>query len=102
MGVEAGTDRWLFRLVVGIDNAGETGYELRLENVTTNDGSVVTGGGSSGVVAPGETATLTGSWILPKGETPTSVDVTGIVDPEGRAAVTTERVTLAKVPVRGA
>lgn len=100
--VDASADRWLFRLVVAVENTGADPYELRLENTTTSAGTVVTGGGSSGEIAPGDSTSVTGSWVLPQGETPNSVDVTGVVDPGGAAEATTERVRLAKVPVRGA
>lgn len=99
--VDAQTDRWLLRLVVAVENTADVPYELRLENATTNAGTVVTGGGSSGPVPPGESASVTGTWVLPGGETPEAVDMTGVLDPGGDPETTTERVRLAKVPVRG-
>lgn len=100
--VDASSERWLLRLVVAVDNSTDTAYEFQLGNVTTNAGTVVTGGASTGVLSPSERTTLAGTWTIPGGETPESVDATGILDPDGAAETTTERVRLAKVPVRGA
>lgn len=100
--VDATAEHWHLRLVVAVENTSDTPYEFRLENATTSAETVVTGGGSTGPIPAGETTSLTGTWDLPIGETPEAVDVAGVVDPDGRAETTAERVRLAKVPVRGA
>ena len=71
-------------VTLSVQNQDRTGYELRLDNVTTGAGTTVDGSGSTtGTVDGVETGTVTGSWLLPAGERPETMTVTAVTDPEG-------------------
>ena len=71
-------------VTLSVRNQDRSGYELRLDNVTTVAGTTVEGTGSTtGTVDGVETGTVTGSWLLPPGEEPASLTVTAVTDPEG-------------------
>jgi len=69
-------DGWQFRLTVAINNTGEGSYALSLDHVTTRAGTVVTERVSTGRLAPGENRTISGTWLLPKGQRPESIQAT--------------------------
>jgi len=69
-------DGWEFRLTVAVNNTGADGYVLSIDQVTTRAGAVVTGRVSTGRLAAGENQTVTGTWLLPKGQRPDSIQVT--------------------------
>lgn len=91
---------WTFTMVVGIENTTDRTYELRLRSVTTDGGATVRGGGESDPVPPGESGSVTGSWDLPEGSSPASVDVVSIAR-DGTVTKVDRTVTLGSVPVRG-
>lgn len=71
--VYARDDGWRFDLTVDVENRGDRPYELRLGTVTTQDGARVEGGASTGRLAAGESASLSASYDLPDGETPSTM-----------------------------
>lgn len=101
--VDGSGDPWRFRLVVAVENAGDATYELRLDDLTLEDGDVVSGGGSTGQIPPGETGSVEGTWEIPQGTSPARVDAVGVSYGGGEETTKASRetVTLGKVPVRG-
>jgi hypothetical protein len=92
---------WTLELTVEVDNATDTGYGLRLGPVYTDDGTSIEGGTSTGRIPPGGSRTVTGTWDLPSSDTPDALELTALTLPEnGTTTAVTERVPLAKVPVR--
>lgn len=91
---------WTLTVIVDVENPGERTYDLRLRAATTRDGRTVDGGGESGPVPPGGSATVAGSWDLPEGSTPATVDVVAVAR-DGTATTTEETVRLRNVNVRG-
>lgn len=73
--VTAGDDRWQLVLSVRVENTTATEYALALGAVTTAGGETVDGETTTGRIAPGESAFVTGTWRLPAGATPASVGV---------------------------
>jgi len=98
--VQVADDAWRFEATVTVANTTDGPYTLKLGAVTTGSGSRVDGGHSSGRVPPGESRTFTGAWPLPAGETPATLDVTGVRHADG-GEETTRTVRLGDVPVRG-
>lgn len=85
-----------FVLTVEVTNDAETGYELRLDALTTDDGTTVPGGGRSGQIAPGASEVVTGRWTLPPGEDPAAVIVVAtLTEPDGSRETVTRRVDVA-------
>lgn len=103
MTLRATGGRWQFELTVEVRNDLDTAYEFRLGAVTTGDGRTVEGGASTGTMASGETATVTGRWDLPEGEAPERVAVSGVVAVVGAETPqeVSDRVPLERVAVRG-
>jgi hypothetical protein len=99
--IQGGTGGWTLTMTVQVDNPTNATHELRLGAITTSEGKTVSGGGSTGQIAPGETGPVTGRWDLPVGVTPKRVQVIAVTDPAGEASPETvsEQVTLEKVPV---
>lgn len=93
-------DAWLFSMTVGVENTGDRTYQLRLEAVRTRGGDVVEGGGESGPIEPGASGSVTGTWDLPDGAAPDTVDVVAIAR-DGTATKVERAVTLGVVPVQG-
>lgn len=93
-------DTWRFTAVVTVENTGEDPYEVRLGAVTLDDGRTVDGGGASGQVPPGDTATLRTTWDIPAGSEPTRLDVSGLTYGETTERVR-ESVRLRSVPIEG-
>jgi hypothetical protein len=97
---EADADRWPFSVTVDVTNGGDEPYEFQLLAAHTAAGERIAGRASTGRIAPGETATVTGEWSIPAGAMPVAVDVVALV--YGEEIETVERrVELASVPVRG-
>ncbi|MDY6776223.1 MAG: hypothetical protein SV253_09175 [Halobacteria archaeon] len=93
--IERGEDTWSLTITVAVDNPTQDDYELTLGNVVA-DGQE-SQGGDSVTVPPGESREVTSTWEIPRGSTPTQMDVTARADGE-----TVERtVQLGKIPVRG-
>lgn len=69
-------DGWQFRLTVAVNNTRGDGYALSLGPVTTRAGKTVSGRMSTGRLAPGERRSVSGSWLLPKGQRPDSLRAT--------------------------
>lgn len=85
-----------FVLEVAVENDGEASYELRLDALTTDAGTTVSGGGRSAQIPPGENATVTGEWALSRGESPRTVIVVAtLTDADGEPETVTSRVDLA-------
>jgi hypothetical protein len=99
--VVTGNDGWRFTLSVAVDNSGNSTYELRLGTATTRAGRTVEGSdATTGRLAPGETGSVTGSWMLPKGQRPASVVVTVVTTPDdGTASAQQYTVDIGDVPV---
>jgi hypothetical protein len=99
--MQGGSDGWTLTMTVKVDNPANATHELRLGDVTTSEGKTVSGGGTTGQIAPGETGTVTGRWDFPVGVTPKRVQVITVTDPAGDASPRTvsKQVTLEKVPV---
>ena len=86
----------VFVMTVDVENDTEFGYELRLDALTTRQGTTVTGGGRSEQIEPGGSATVTGRWVLPDGERPEAVIVVATeTQPDGSRETATRRATLA-------
>lgn len=68
-------DGRVLALTVRVENTTGLPYAVRLGAVVLRDGSSVEGGGSTGRIPPGETASATGRWTLPAGGRPDSVYV---------------------------
>ena len=97
-GAEVGTvdGERTFVLTVEVTNDAETGYELRLDALTTGAGTTVPGGGRSDQIPPGENATVKGEWTLPPGESPAAVIVVAtLTEPDGSRETVTRRVDVA-------
>lgn len=97
------SEPWLLTLTASVTNTGETPYELRFTAVILGDGTSLAGNASTGQIPPGETETVTQQWELPSGSTPQALDVVSIRFPRnaGTPETVSERVPLAKIPVRG-
>ncbi len=95
-----GEDSWQFILTVGVDGPGEP-YELRLNSVTTREGTTVEGSGATtGRLAADQSGTVTGTWLLPPGEHPETLAVTVVTTPDGGTEQAREyTVTVGNVPV---
>lgn len=91
--VVARNDGWQFTLSISVNNTGERAQELRIGPVETRAGETVDGSVSTGPIRPGEEQTIAGSWLLPKGQRPASIEVT-VVGEE-----TTYSVELGDIPV---
>lgn len=90
-----GGDR-VFVMTVAVENDTEDGYELRLDALSTREGTTVSGGGRSEEIDPGGSATVTGRWDLPADERPGAVIVVAtLIGPDGSRETVTRRVTLA-------
>lgn len=97
--VQIRDDAWQFEATVTVENTTEAPYTLELGTVRTGAGTVVAGTASSGRVPAGESQAVTNAWLLPTGETPTTLEVVGISHRDGDER--TERtVRLGEVPVR--
>lgn len=99
--VVVGPDAWTFTLTVAVENTGKTPIELRLGAVETAGMKTIAGSTSTGQIDPGESAVITGRWMLPPGATPTKLDAVAVTfanDTSTEAVRAT--VDLAKVPVR--
>jgi hypothetical protein len=96
----AADEPWQFTMSVAVENTADVPYELRLGEVTLNDGTTVQGGGSTGRIPPGEDGTAAAQWSIPPGSTPRTVEVIGTTYAES-ARVAEADVHLSKVPVQG-
>ena len=92
---------WTLRLEARVENTGDADYEFRFADASTDGTAGIAGGGSTGRIPPGGTATAIGRWRIPPGSTPEAVEAIGIRFPAGGGDATTVRrtVPLAKVPV---
>ncbi|WP_254273481.1 hypothetical protein [Haloarcula marina] len=92
-------DGWEFSLTVAVNNTGQGPYELRLGPVTTRAGETVAGSGpTTGELAAGDTGSVTGRWLLPKGQRPDAVAVT-VVTGDGEPTTSEYTVELGDIPV---
>lgn len=103
MTLRSAEGRWRFAMTVEVRNDLDTAYEFRLGSVATGGGRAVEGGASTGTMAAGETATITGRWDLPEGEAPDTVGVSAVVAVVGAETPreVSARVPLERVAVRG-
>lgn len=91
---------WQFLLTINATNADAVPRELTVGTVTTRSGSEVEGAGTTGTIEPGDSATVTGSWLLPKGQRPDSVTVTVVTSPKKETETDeTYTVSLGAIPV---
>jgi hypothetical protein len=77
--VESTDDGRRFVTTVQVDNAAEDPYELTLTGLTTDTDTRLDAAASTGRVAPGESAVVTGEWSLPDGEHPRRLHATGVL-----------------------
>lgn len=94
-------DGWVFHATVTVENTGDAPYTLVLGAVTTNTGTRVDGRADSGRVPVGETGTVEHEWVLPTGESPATLAVTGVVHRDDGDDRVAETVRLGKIPTRG-
>lgn len=92
---------WQFVLTVQVTNEAAAPYELRLGTVHTTAGTDVEGAATTDRIEPGETDTVTGSWTLPEGERPRSLDVTALTYGTEGPTRTNATVQLKPVPIQG-
>jgi hypothetical protein len=64
-----------FDLTVTVENTGATPYGVTVSAVQLDTGESLTERASVGPIEPGASATLSGSWTLPEGATPTALEV---------------------------
>ncbi|MFB6142351.1 MAG: hypothetical protein ABEJ30_03295 [Halorientalis sp.] len=95
--IRARDGTWVFRLEFAINNTANSDYRFRVGEVTTTGGETASGTGSA-VVPAGESATVTGEWRLPEGTQPDTVVLVGVQLDDGTRV--SERVRVARVPVR--
>lgn len=76
-GVRRTDEGRVLSVTVAVENTGDRFYRLRLESVTTSNGTRVDGGGSTDRIPPGGSDTVRGRWVLPDDETPETLDVYG-------------------------
>lgn len=95
-----GDDSWQFIITIDVTEPAKP-YELRLNNVTTREGTTVEGSGATtGQLAAGTSGTVTGTWLLPAGQQPDTLSVTVVTTPEGGTEQAREyTVSIGKVPV---
>lgn len=86
----AGESEWRFRLVVDVENTAETTYRLKVGPLSLTDGSTVGETVSTGVLQAGESTTVEGEWLVPRGSDVEAVWVGGSTGDEH----VTERVVL--------
>ncbi|WP_380681371.1 hypothetical protein [Salinigranum sp. GCM10025319] len=94
----AGDDSWVLTLVASVENTGPEPYTIVFGPVTTENDRRVEGSSRPVTVASGETAQVTGTWQLPPGSRPGSVELRTAVDD---AEPTAHEVELARIPVEG-
>ncbi|MFB6222952.1 MAG: CARDB domain-containing protein [Haloarcula sp.] len=93
-------DGWRFTLTVNVTNTGNRTATARLDSVTTQSGTTVEGSAATGHLSPGETGTVTKSWLLPPGERPATVSVTVLWNPgTGSPESSHYTVELGDIPV---
>lgn len=91
---------WEFILTVGVENTTEVPCALRLGDVRTTADEAVSGGGATARIPPGESATVTGRWLLAENTRPETVTVTMLSDAE-ETRITEREVELKRIPLRG-
>lgn len=98
----AAEDGWSFTYAVTVDNGGDGRHQLQIQSVETEAGSTVEDVHSTSV-PPGESRTLTGTWRLPSGERPASLQVVAITEQPGNDTDRTVQrtVPIEPVPVQG-
>jgi hypothetical protein len=64
-----------FELAVRVENTGEVPYGVTVSGVQLSTDERLDEPVAVGPVGPGETGTLTGSWAIPEGATPTALEV---------------------------
>ncbi|MFB6171519.1 MAG: hypothetical protein ABEJ23_03225 [Haloarculaceae archaeon] len=83
-------------LVVSVENQTDASYQLQLSRLLTTDDEQIEGGGSTDMLGPGESQTVTGRWSLPAGARPAAVEVVGVIQrSEGNSNVVRRVVPLA-------
>ncbi|MFB6169835.1 MAG: hypothetical protein ABEJ06_01700 [Haloarculaceae archaeon] len=87
---------WQFDLSVEVTNPGDERYRLVVGTVEATNGKRVDGGFRV-EVPPGESKTASGTWRLPEGQRPASVEVEAY---EGSDPVASETVEFRDVAVR--
>jgi len=84
-----------FDLAVSVENTGDVPYGVTVSAVQLSTDESVDDPAAVGPVGPGETETLTGSWSIPDGATPTALEVVAREYVDGREEV----VTASTVPL---
>lgn len=99
--VQVSGSAWVFELAADVENTTDAPYELQVGAVTTRSGARVSGQATTGRVDPGSTGRVATTWGLPDGETPETVEVTGVAYTGDGPERTTRTVRLGNVPVEG-
>ncbi|WP_423998777.1 hypothetical protein ACOZ4I_09220 [Haloarcula salina] len=93
-------DGWRVTVTVNATNTGQTPAAVRLGAVTSRSGTTVDGAATTDRIRPGESATVTESWLLPPGERPGRLAVTTLrYPPDGTPTTESHTVTLGDIPV---
>jgi len=93
-------DGWRFTVTVNATNTGQTPAAVRLGGVTSRSGTTVDGAATTDRIQPGESASVTESWLLPPGERPGRLAVTTVRYPaDGTPETESHTVTLGDIPV---
>jgi hypothetical protein len=99
--VQVSGSAWVFELTAEVENTSDTPYELQLGAVTTRGGDTVSGQATTGRIEPGATGRVSTTWGLPDGETPDTVEVTGVAYTDDGPERETREVVLGNIPVEG-
>jgi len=87
-----------FEIAIEVDNVSAHPVRLRVDGVRTTAGTAVEDGVSTDWIQPGDSATLTGTWPLPAGETPASIDLVAVTRRDTGTRAVERRVLLGDVP----
>jgi hypothetical protein len=100
--LSAGEESWTLTITVTAENTGNVPYELRLGDVTTDEGDTVSGSATTGSIPSGQQATATAQWQLPSGQHPATLAVTALEYRDGGSVILVDReVQLASLSVDG-
>ncbi|MFC7250149.1 hypothetical protein ACFQJ5_09900 [Halomicroarcula sp. GCM10025324] len=98
--VLAADESWQFVLTLNVTNAGEQSSAVQVGAVTAHNGATVAGAGTTGELGPSESGRVTGSWSLPLGERPDTVEITVVTETaDGASDETAYTVALGDIPV---
>lgn len=97
----ARSEGWRFEASVDVENAGDETYTLQLRGITTEEGHRERDSASTGRIEPGATGSVSGSWPVPTGDEPATLDVEAILEADGETRTVEREVALGQFPVSG-